>query len=88
MGESTSLLLYFFFTPLLCCSTSTSRVQFCFDVVLVHALLKPSSSMPSFPFATPQGHKRETLYDIARRVPVSVMREYFNFSLRQAADVS
>eukprot|EP00752_Nemacystus_decipiens_P011077 g9841.t1 len=33
-----------------------------------------------------KGHKRETLYDIARRVPLSIMREYFNFSLRQAAD--
>eukprot|EP00903_Cladosiphon_okamuranus_P005462 g5447.t1 len=33
-----------------------------------------------------KGRKRETLHDIARRVPVSVMREYFNFSLRQAAD--
>ncbi|CAM9660914.1 unnamed protein product, partial [Scytosiphon promiscuus] len=33
-----------------------------------------------------KGTRRETLQDIARRVPVDVMRPYFNYPLRTAAD--
>lgn len=35
-----------------------------------------------------KGNKRETLQDIARRVPVEIIRPYFNYPLRTAADVS
>lgn len=35
-----------------------------------------------------KGNKRETLADIAHRIPVSVMRPYFNYPLRTAAEVS
>lgn len=35
-----------------------------------------------------KGNKRETLSDIARRVPVEVIRPYFNYPLRRAAEVS
>lgn len=35
-----------------------------------------------------KGNKRETLGDIAHRIPVSVMRPYFNYPLRTAAEVS
>lgn len=34
-----------------------------------------------------KGNKRETLGDIAHRIPVSVMRPYFNYPLRTAAEV-
>lgn len=34
-----------------------------------------------------KGNKRETLSDIARRVPVEVIRPYFNYPLRKAAEV-
>lgn len=35
-----------------------------------------------------QGNTRQTLEDIARRIPVETMRPYFNYPLRLAADVS
>ena len=35
-----------------------------------------------------KGNKRETLGDIAHRIPVTVMRPYFNYPLRTAAEVS
>lgn len=34
-----------------------------------------------------KGNKRETLGDIAHRIPVTVMRPYFNYPLRTAAEV-
>lgn len=34
-----------------------------------------------------KGNKRETLSDIAHRIPVAVMRPYFNYPLRTAAEV-
>lgn len=34
-----------------------------------------------------KGNKRETLGDIAQRIPVSIMRPYFNYPLRTAAEV-
>lgn len=33
------------------------------------------------------GNKREILADIAKRIPVELMREYFNYPLRSAAEV-
>ena len=44
---------------------------------------------PRLPRRPPRkGNKRETLQDIARRVPVEIIRPYFNYPLRAAADVS
>eukprot|EP00904_Undaria_pinnatifida_P009802 jgi/Undpi1/5952/HiC_scaffold_2.g01226.m1 len=42
---------------------------------------------PRLPRRPPRkGNKRETLQDIARRVPVEIIRPYFNYPLRAAAD--
>lgn len=44
---------------------------------------------PEVPRRPPsKGNKRETLGDIAQRIPVSIMRPYFNYPLRTAAEVS
>lgn len=43
---------------------------------------------PKVPRRTPsKGNKRETLADIAKRIPVELMRHYFNYPLRAAAEV-
>lgn len=43
---------------------------------------------PKVPRRPPsKGNKRETLSDIARRIPIQVMRAYFNYPLRTAAQV-
>ncbi|CAM9584090.1 unnamed protein product [Ectocarpus sp. 12 AP-2014] len=42
---------------------------------------------PKVPRRTPsKGNKRETLADIAKRIPVELMRHYFNYPLRAAAE--
>ncbi|CAM9657681.1 unnamed protein product [Ectocarpus sp. 13 AM-2016] len=42
---------------------------------------------PKVPRRTPsKGNKRETLADIAKRIPVDLMRHYFNYPLRAAAE--
>ncbi|CBN74207.1 Putative NIN-like transcription factor [Ectocarpus siliculosus] len=42
---------------------------------------------PKVPRRTPsKGNKRETLADIAKRIPVGLMRHYFNYPLRAAAE--
>lgn len=44
---------------------------------------------PTLPPRPPsKGNKREILADIAKRIPVDVMRRYFNYPLRSAAEVS
>lgn len=55
--------------------------------------LPPRLEIPENPPRVPRrppskGNKRETLADIARRIPVDVMRTYFNYPLRTAAEVS
>lgn len=52
----------------------------------------PRLSIPQEPPKVPRrppskGNKRETLADIARRIPVQLMRHYFNYPLRAAAEV-
>ena len=43
---------------------------------------------PKVPRRPPsKGNKRETLGDIAKRIPVQLMRQYFNYPLRAAAEV-
>lgn len=52
----------------------------------------PRLSIPDEPPKVPRrppskGNKRETLADIAKRIPVQLMRQYFNYPLRSAAEV-
>lgn len=52
----------------------------------------PRLSIPEEPPKVPRrppskGNKRETLADIAKRIPVQLMRQYFNYPLRSAAEV-
>lgn len=53
----------------------------------------PRLSIPVEPPKVPRrppskGNKRETLADIAKRIPLQLMRAYFNYPLRTAAEVS
>ncbi|CAB1108416.1 unnamed protein product [Ectocarpus sp. CCAP 1310/34] len=53
---------------------------------LPHRLTIPHEP-PKVPRRTPsKGNKRETLADIAKRIPVELMRHYFNYPLRAAAE--
>lgn len=52
----------------------------------------PRLQIPDEPPIVPRrppskGNKRETLGDIAKRIPVQLMRQYFNYPLRAAAEV-
>ena len=53
----------------------------------------PRLQIPDEPPIVPRrppskGNKRETLGDIAKRIPVQLMRQYFNYPLRAAAEAS
>lgn len=53
----------------------------------------PRLSIPVEPPKVPRrppskGNKRETLADIAKRIPLQLMRAYFNYPLRTSAEVS
>ncbi|CAM9288929.1 unnamed protein product [Scytosiphon promiscuus] len=57
----------------------------------VAAGVPPRLAIPQEPPKVPRrppskGNKRETLADIARRIPVQLMRHYFNYPLRAAAE--
>lgn len=56
------------------------------------SLPPPRLQIPDEPPRVPRrppskGNKRETLGDIAKRIPVQLMRQYFNYPLRAAAEV-
>lgn len=46
----------------------------------------PNYPLPAVP-PRPNSNKRETLADIADRIPLEVMRKFFDFPLRTAAEV-
>jgi len=47
--------------------------------------LEAPPALPPRPLS--KGNKREILADIAERIPVELMRQYFNYPLRSAAEV-
>lgn len=60
--------------------------------VTAASLPPPRLQIPDEPPKVPRrppskGNKRETLGDIAKRIPVQLMRQYFNYPLRAAAEV-
>lgn len=60
--------------------------------VTAASLPPPRLQIPDEPPKVPRrppskGNKRETLGDIAKRIPVQLMRQYFNYPLRTAAEV-